>query len=160
MALRRLRWGAVLCSVLLGSFMLNPSTASAAAPSSSDSSVEIPFERYTLDNGWRDWDLEVERGWLWRIRMTTVTEFHGEGKCLTRTRLASKATPLNLIGNLVIAAVLIALAWGAPHRFIWLGATYLMWWAFLEVRHRQMVEGLSRLVANVAREVGFDRVES
>ena len=51
MALRRLRWGAVLCSVLLGSFMLNPSTASAAAPSSSDSSVEIPFERYTLDNG-------------------------------------------------------------------------------------------------------------
>jgi len=35
----------------LGSFMLNPSSASAAAPPSSDSSVEIPFERYTLDNG-------------------------------------------------------------------------------------------------------------
>jgi len=50
MALRRLRWGVVVCSVLLGSSMVSPSIATASAPAS-DSVVEIPFERYTLDNG-------------------------------------------------------------------------------------------------------------
>ncbi len=51
MALRRLRWGVVVCSVLLGSLMLNPRETSASAPAQPDSSVEIPFEHYTLDNG-------------------------------------------------------------------------------------------------------------
>lgn len=114
---------------------------------------------FTVDNGWRDWDLEIERGALWRVRVTTVTEYHGGEKCLTRVRLSSKATVWMLVSNLAVAAAMVALAWGAPHRFIWLGGTYLLWWAFLEVRHRQLVEGLSRLVANVAGEVGFDRVE-
>lgn len=113
----------------------------------------------SVDNGWRDWDLEIERGALWRVRVTTVTEYHGGGRCLTRVRLSSKATPLMLGANIVLCAVLIAVAWGAPHRFIWLGGTYLLWWAFLEMRHRQLVEGLSRLVANVADEIGFDKVE-
>lgn len=40
-----------MCSVLSGSIMLSPPTANASAPVSTDSSVEIPFERYTLDNG-------------------------------------------------------------------------------------------------------------
>ncbi len=52
MALRRLRWGVVVCSVLLGSSMVNlsPSTATASAPTTPPA-VEIPFESYTLDNG-------------------------------------------------------------------------------------------------------------
>ena len=40
-----------MCSVLSGSIMLSPPTANASAPVSTDSSVEIPFERYMLDNG-------------------------------------------------------------------------------------------------------------
>ena len=35
---------------------------------------------HTIDNGWKDWDLEVRRGFMWRVRMTTVTEYHGDGK--------------------------------------------------------------------------------
>ncbi|MFP6874771.1 MAG: glycosyltransferase [Verrucomicrobiales bacterium] len=116
----------------------------------------LPF---TLDNGWRDWDLEVERDLLWRVQLTTVTEYHGEDKCLTRARLTSKATVLNLGLNVLMALVLAAFTWGAGHRFIWLGAIYLMWWGFLEIRHRQLVGNLSRLVTNVARDAGFDRVE-
>jgi GT2 family glycosyltransferase len=115
--------------------------------------------KHSVDNGWKDWDMEIERGFLWRVRMTTVTEYHGGEKCLTRARLTSKATVLNIIGNVVVAAGLFALAWGEPHRVIWLGATYLLWWAFLEVRHRAVVEGLLRLVTNVAQEIGFDRAE-
>ncbi len=114
---------------------------------------------HSIDNGWRDWDLEVDRGLLWRVRVTTVTEYHGGEKCLTRVRLSSRAKPLMVFGNVALAVALAALAWGAPHRFIWLGGTYLLWWAALEVRHRQLVESLSRLVANVAGEVGFDKVE-
>ena len=74
--------------------------------------------------------------------------------------MTSRATIWNILGNIVIAAGFVALAWGAPHRFIWLGGTYLLWWAFLEMRHRQQVEGLSRLVINVADELGFDKVET
>jgi hypothetical protein len=115
--------------------------------------------KHQVDNGWKDWDLEVERGLLWRVRMTTVTEYHGDEQCLTRVRMASKATVVNLVGNVVLGLAVLALAWGEPHWLIWLGATYLLWWAFLEVRHRAVVEGLMRLVTNVAEEVGFDRVE-
>ncbi|MBV1861080.1 MAG: hypothetical protein KUG77_21865 [Nannocystaceae bacterium] len=50
MAMPRLRWGAVVCSVLLGSFMINPGTVTASAPAS-ELSVDVPFEHYTLDNG-------------------------------------------------------------------------------------------------------------
>ncbi len=52
MALHRLRWGVVVCSMLLGSSMVNltPRTAAASAPSTPPA-VDVPFERYTLDNG-------------------------------------------------------------------------------------------------------------
>ena len=116
--------------------------------------------RFAVDDGWNDWDIEVERGFLWRVRLTTVTEYHGGETRLTRARFSSSATVWNVLGNIVLALLLVVLAWGAPHRFIWLGGTYMLWWAFLEVRHRQQVEGLSRLVINVADELGFDKVET
>lgn len=50
MTMPRLRWGAVVFSVLLGSFMINPGTVTASAPAS-EPSVDVPFERYTLENG-------------------------------------------------------------------------------------------------------------
>lgn len=114
---------------------------------------------FALDNGWRDWDLEVENDPLWRVQLTTVTEYHGDDQCLTRARFTSKATALNLILNVIMVLILAASAWGLPQRFIWLAVLYLIWWVFLEIRHRQLVASLSTLVTNVARDTGFDRVD-
>ncbi|MCP4846316.1 MAG: glycosyltransferase [Verrucomicrobiaceae bacterium] len=114
---------------------------------------------FVLDNGWKDWDLEVKNDPLWRVQLTTVTEYHGDDQCLTRARFASKATGLNLVLNVVMALLLVAFAWGHSHRLVWLGSIYLIWWGFLEIRHRQLVASLSTLVTNVARDAGFNRVD-
>jgi GT2 family glycosyltransferase len=114
---------------------------------------------FSLDNGWRDWDLEVHSDPLWRVQLTTLTEYHGDAQCLTRARFTSKATALNIILNVFMVLVLAACAWGLAQHLVWLAAIYLVWWGFLEIRHHQLVTGLSTLVANVARDAGFDRVE-
>jgi hypothetical protein len=114
---------------------------------------------FTLDNGWRDWDLEVGSDPFWRVQLTTVTEYHGDGQCLTRARFTSKATMLNIILNILMVLIIVAGSWWLAQHFIWFAGIYLIWWVFLEIRHRQLVTGLAALVTNVARDAGFDRVE-
>ena len=114
---------------------------------------------FILDNGWRDWDLEVGSDPFWRVQLTTVTEYHGDGQCLTRARFNSKATMLNMILNILMVLIIAAGAWWLSQHFIWFTGIYLIWWVFLEVRHRQLVTGLAALVTNVARDAGFERIE-
>ena len=114
---------------------------------------------FILDNGWRDWDLEVGSDPFWRVQLTTVTEYHGDGQCLTRARFNSKATMLNMILNILMVLIIAAGAWWLSQHFIWFIGIYLIWWVFLEVRHRQLVTGLAALVTNVARDAGFERIE-
>ncbi len=118
-----------------------------------------PFQ---LDNGWRDWDLEVRNSRWWAVRMTSVTEFHGGENCLTRVRFSTKASGTDVVVTVAVAAAFIALLILLPdplHR-LWIIGGYFLWWVFLEVRHRQLVETLGRIVAHVAHDIGFDRVSS
>ncbi len=115
---------------------------------------------FTLDNGWRDWDLEVRKSRWWMVRMTSVTEYHEDESKLTRVRFSSKATTLTLAASAVIAVSLLFLAFkmGSPLGFLWLVGGYFLWWVFLEVRHRQLVEELAHVVVHLAHDIGFDSV--
>ena len=115
--------------------------------------------QFALDNGWKDWDLELNRSKWWVVRLTTVTEYHGEGKDLTRARFASKATAMNIIINVVAAAGIILLALRYPNSLPWMFGASLFWWIVIEVRHRQLVESLADVVTNVGKEIGFKPVE-
>jgi len=113
---------------------------------------------FALDNGWKDWDLELNRSRWWVVRLTTVTEYHGDGKVLTRVRLASKATSLNIAFNLVAACCIALVALRVPSSLPWLFAASITWWIAIELRHRQLVDALADVVTNVGKEIGFKPV--
>jgi hypothetical protein len=113
---------------------------------------------FALDNGWKDWDLELNRSRWWVVRLTTVTEYHGEGKDLTRVRFASKATTLNIAVNIIGALGICIIAWKLPASLPWLFVASLFWWVTIEFRHRQLVDALADVVTNVGKEIGFKPV--
>ncbi len=61
-------------------------------------------------HGWERWDLEIRRpSRLWSVRLGSVTEYHGGGKCLTRVRLYTVGTSLfGLTRNVILVAALLA----------------------------------------------------
>ncbi len=112
---------------------------------------------HTVDNGWNDWDLELRRGLLWRVRLATVTEYHGDGRCLTRARFSSKPTVWALLAMVAISLACVWIAWGHPARALPCALGFAAAWSAFELRHRAAVAGMLRLVENVAEELGFDR---
>ena len=92
------------------------------------------------------------------VRLTTVTEYHGEGKDLTRVRFASKATTLNIAVNIVAALGIGLIAFQYPASLPWMFVASIFWWIIIELRHRQLVDALADVVTNVGREIGFKPV--
>jgi len=114
---------------------------------------------FAVDNGWKDWDLEVNRSRWWVVRLTTVTEYHGEGKDLTRVRFASKATSLNIIVNIIASISIAVFALKFPNSLPWMFVAAIFWWISIELRHRQLVNSLADVVSNVSKEIGFKSVQ-
>jgi hypothetical protein len=55
-----------------------------------------------VDHGWQRIDVEVPlTSWL-SIPLLTVTEYHGNGKCLTRVRAMGRTSPLGIIPLLAL----------------------------------------------------------
>ena len=46
--------------------------------------------RYSIDTGWKEWDIQIYGNFWWSTVLQTVTEDHGGGKRLTRVRLRSR----------------------------------------------------------------------
>ncbi|MGH8046902.1 MAG: glycosyltransferase, partial [Chthoniobacterales bacterium] len=61
---------------------------------------------YSIDTGWKSWDVQVFGNFWWGIKMLSVTEYHGGPKCLTRVRLKTHMVPTTILVNFVLLAVL------------------------------------------------------
>ena len=69
--------------------------------------LETEDWRYSADTGWKDWDVQIYGNQFWSITLSTVTEYHGGPKCLTRVRLRFKAVATTVLINLVALTVLL-----------------------------------------------------
>jgi GT2 family glycosyltransferase len=108
-----------------------------------------------LDDGWRDWDLETRTGCWWRERFTTVTEYHGDGKCLTRVRIASRATLFTVLVFALLPVVALLLIFLAGWHPVWvLGAVFVSTVLF-ETLHRTAVSRAAAQVVSAALTAGF-----
>ncbi len=58
-----------------------------------------------VDQGWREWDLEIHRGVWARVRVLAAAEEHGGGRRLLRLRYAPRPS---VIGTVVVASTLAA----------------------------------------------------
>ena len=107
------------------------------------------------DDGWRDWDLETKADRWWRVRFGSVTEYHGDGRCLTRVRIATRATAAT--AAIAAGAILLAVAaiFGAPWNPVWtLGALFVASVIF-ESRHHAAVSRAAGVVVAAATGAGF-----
>lgn len=111
------------------------------------------------DDGWRDWDVEVQPGRMWAVRLTTVTEYHKDGGRLTRVRLASRAMPSVWMLHSTVAIALILLAVFTPLHSLWAAGLFFIWLFAFEGTHVRHVARTSQHVCAAARAAGMERRE-
>ncbi len=109
----------------------------------------------TTDDGWRDWDLETTSGRWWRVRLSSVTEYHGGGRCLTRVRIASRlarlALPVLIAPPLVLLVVILLTGWHP----VWAIGLLFTGAVLFETLHRAAVNRAATRVVQVAEGAGF-----
>ncbi len=105
---------------------------------------------YSLDTGWKRWDLQVYGNFWWIVKMRTVTEYHGGPKCLTRVRLSLKPVFTTVLFHAVTLSILLyrAIFVGRDDRWAWLAyALVTAWMAFRAFRLRRRLASLVDAVA-------------
>lgn len=121
------------------------------------STLESRSIKHAVDNGWKNWDLEVRRCRWWMIRLTTVTEYHEGKHRLTRVRFATRPTALNIVASTILfgAIVLFGVLYSWRVEWIWGFGLNFLWWTAMEVRHQGLVREIADLVFHVGRKFGF-----
>ena len=118
--------------------------------------ASLPFQ---ADDGWKNWDLEIQASRWWAVRLTTVTEYHQHQDRLTRVRLATRATWPNILLNFFLCSALLALSCLTPWK-VALSALggYMLWWLIFEMLHRRSTRRIATIALQVAGENGFTSV--
>lgn len=115
------------------------------------------------DDGWRDWDLETDASRWWRVRASTVTEYHEAPRRLTRVRLASRVTGFYLLLQLLMVAGCAALVPASGLHPLWAVGIFFVINVVLESLHHRTVARISSLTTQAALSAGlqpFHRVQA
>ena len=114
--------------------------------------------RYSTDSGWNEWDIQIYGNFWWSIALQTVTEYHGNGKCLTRVRLRNRLVTTTVILNLIALSLLVYRQLNVSHVDFWFTVPYLFFLLFLATRARVLKSRVAELVDLAARRAGLQRV--
>ncbi|HYF36957.1 MAG TPA: hypothetical protein VD994_16790, partial [Prosthecobacter sp.] len=117
-------------------------------------SEQLPFR---ADDGWRWFDLEMNPESLVSPAVISVTEYHGEGRCLTRVRLLLRLRWLLLGGSLAFLALMILTLIGQP-RYLLLTLSAAVALLALSALLQRLAMG--RCVRRAARAIGLEPVTS
>jgi hypothetical protein len=107
------------------------------------------------DDGWRDWDLETSTGRWWRVRFSSVTEYHGDNQCLTRVRIASRATLLTVFICTILPIIAIILVFLAGWHPVWVLGTLFTGTVLFETLHRAAINRAANRVVTAGAGAGF-----
>ena len=114
---------------------------------------------YSIDTGWKDWDVQVYGSVWWGIELLSVTEYHGGPKALTRVRLKTHMVATTLLVNVALLAIL------AYHQLhmetwdFWLQVPYLIFAFVLFRQARRLKRRVAELVGAAAQRVGLTPVK-
>jgi hypothetical protein len=114
--------------------------------------------RYSTDSGWNEWDLQIYGNFWWSIKLQTVTEYHGDGKCLTRVGLRHKFVATTVIINLVLLSILIYRQLNSSHIDLWSIILYSIFAIFLVFRAHALKARVAELVDAAAYRAGLQRI--
>jgi glycosyltransferase involved in cell wall biosynthesis len=114
--------------------------------------------RYSTDTGWNEWDLQIYGNFWWSIVLQTVTEYHGDAKCLTRAALRYRFVPTTVIINLIALSILIYRQVNLSHIDLWSVVPYLCFVVFLASRARRLKLRVAELLDLAAYRTGLRRI--
>jgi hypothetical protein len=114
--------------------------------------------RYSIDSGWNEWDMQIYGNFWWSITLQTVTEYHGNGKCLTRVRLRNRLVATTVIFILIALSLLVYRQLNVPYIDFWVTIPFLLFLAFLATRARLLKSRVAELVDLASRRVGLQPV--
>ncbi len=122
--------------------------------------LETEDWRYSADTGWKSWDVQIYGNQFWSIKLSTVTEYHGGPKCLTRVGLRYTPVVTTVLFNAIALAVLLYNIQGTGW-FDWvLRAVYLLCVLSLAMRAYRLKRRVAELVTAAAIRSGLQPVSS
>ena len=113
---------------------------------------------YSMDTGWKEWDVQIYGSFWWGVTMRSVTEYHGGPKCLTRVGLATQMVATTFLLNFLLISLLIY--WSATgHGLLVPGTLYAM--IMLSIWHRgyRLKKRVVQLMESAAQRIGLKRVD-
>lgn len=113
--------------------------------------LETEDWRYSADTGWKSWDVQIYGNEFWSIALSTVTEYHGGPKCLTRVRLQYKPVVTTVLSNFIALSILLynVHQTGLGHDLLrGLYLIYVLWLAHRAYRLKRRVAALVIIAAN------------
>jgi hypothetical protein len=113
---------------------------------------------YSMDTGWKEWDVQIYGSFWWGVTMRSVTEYHGGPKCLTRVGLATQMVATTFLLNFLLISFLIY--WSATgHGLLVPGTLYAI--IMLSIWHRgyRLKKRVVQLMESTAQRIGLKRVD-
>lgn len=114
---------------------------------------------YSIDTGWKEWDIQIYGSFWWGIRLRSVTEYHGGPKSLTRINLSTRMVATTFLVNMLVLGYLayqfMIGAAGTP----WYLASYAgLLFLFFILAYR-LKRRVAELVEASAQRIGLMRVK-
>jgi hypothetical protein len=113
---------------------------------------------YSIDTGWKNWDVQIYGSFWWGIQMRSVTEYHGGPKCLTRVHLKLRMVATTILMNFILLAILAYQQLLIPNSHWWPWVPYAIFVLVLVRRARRLQRRVTDLVENAALRCGFTRI--
>lgn len=114
---------------------------------------------YSIDTGWKEWDIQIYGSFWWGIRLRSVTEYHGGPKCLTRVALSTRMVATTVLVNFLILSYLIYDFSIASSKASWfLGLYGIVIIGLFTVAYR-LKKRVAELVEAAAQRCGLKRVK-
>ena len=114
---------------------------------------------YSIDTGWKEWDVQIYGSFWWGIRLRSVTEYHGGPKCLTRAGLSTRMVATTFLVNFLIISFLIYWA-TTDHEMTWVVALYGIILLAIWSRGYRLKKRVARLVEAAAQRCGLQRFDT
>lgn len=114
--------------------------------------------RYSIDTGWKEWDIQIYGNFWWSTVLQTVTEDHGGGKKLTRVRLRSRFVTSTIIFGLIALSIVIYRQLHTSHLDLWSVIPFSLFLVFLASRARALKARVAELVDLAAYRAGLQRM--
>ena len=115
---------------------------------------------YSLDTGWKEWDIQIYGSFWWGIRLRSVTEYHGGPKCLTRVALSTRMVATTILVNLLILSCLVYQFVTAASGTPWYLACYGMVLLGLFTLAYRLKKRVAELVEAAAQRIALKRVKA